>query len=150
MTDLFFETKLFNELHSTELYKLLQLRALVFVVEQQCIYQDIDDKDLKSIHILTFYKNNLVAYARCCPPGVSYSDASAIGRVVVHPEYRGKKWAYKLMQKSIDVCKKKHPEFTIHLSAQLYLKKFYESCGFKAISDVYDEDGIPHVKMTLI
>jgi ElaA protein len=149
MTDLFFETKLFNELNSSELYKLLQLRSMIFVVEQNCIYQDIDDKDLSSIHILVYYKNKLIGYARCCPPGLSYPEASSIGRVLIHPEYRSNKWAYVLMKKSIAICEKHFTNYKIYISAQLYLQKFYEKCGFEGISDVYKEDGIPHIKMAL-
>jgi len=149
MTDLFFEVKLFNELHVSELYAVLQLRAMVFVVEQNCVYQDLDDKDLKSIHVLTYHKNKLVAYARCCPPGISYSDACSIGRVVIDPSFRGNNWAYTLMQKTILICKKNYTGFKICISAQRYLQKFYEKCGFETISDVYDEDGIPHLKMEL-
>jgi ElaA protein len=149
MTDLFFEVKLFRELNSTELYKILQLRSQVFVVEQNCVYQDLDDKDLQSHHVICYYKNELVAYARCCPPNLSYKDASSIGRVVINPLHRGKKRAYALMNKCIDICRKKYQSQSIIISAQLYLKSFYEKCGFNIISDVYEEDGIPHIKMEL-
>ena len=149
MTDLFFESKLFNELHVTEIYQLLQLRSMVFVVEQNCIYQDIDDKDFKSLHVLAYHKNKLVGYARCCPPGISYPEAASIGRVLIHSNYRGNKWAYHLVDKSIAICKKNHTNKKIVISAQLYLQKFYEKCGFEVKSDVYDEDGIPHLKMEL-
>ena len=149
MTDLFFEIKLFRELNSSELYKILQLRSQVFVVEQNCIYQDLDDKDLHSLHVICYYRNEMIAYARCCPPDLSYENASSIGRVVMSTAYRGKKRAYALMNKCIETCRKKYPDKSVIISAQLYLQKFYENCGFQIISEVYDEDRIPHIKMEL-
>jgi ElaA protein len=149
MIDLFFEVKLFRELNSTELYKILQLRSQVFVVEQNCVYQDLDDKDLQSLHVICYHKNELVAYARCCPTNLSYKDASSIGRVVINSSHRGKKIAYSLMNKCIAICRKNYKSQSIIISAQLYLKNFYEKCGFITISDMYVEDGIPHIKMQL-
>lgn len=138
--------KRFNELSAAELYEALQLRSEVFVVEQNCVYLDVDGKDQIAIHIIGGFDGKTVAYARLFKPG-DYFDKASIGRVVVHPDFRDKKWGHLLMNEAIAAIKKYFGVSSIVISAQLYLKKFYESHGFEACSDVYDEDGIPHIRM---
>lgn len=140
--------KKFDELSSTELYSIMRLRNEVFVVEQNCVYQDADDKDEKCRHLCGWDGENLVAYTRIIPPGVSYNVAS-IGRVVTSPKYRNTGAGRKLMEESIN---KTFSEFNckeIKIGAQVYLTKFYQSLGFLQCSDEYLEDGIPHIEMIL-
>ena len=139
--------KKFDELTVLELYAILQLRNEVFIIEQNCIYPDLDDKDQAAHHLVCFENNKLVAYTRILAPGISYTDP-AIGRVVTAPGTRRSGLGKELMQRSIDSCKNLFGNTSVTLSAQLYLKKFYESLGLSAVSDVYLEDGIEHVKMT--
>ncbi len=144
--ELSFKIKRFNELSTTELYSVLQLRSEVFVVEQNCVYQDIDGKDEKAIHVLGYYKDELAAYSRLFSKGY-YFDESSIGRVVVSPKYRDKKFGHDLMRVSIEAIKEKFNEIKITISAQEYLKNFYESHGFIQTSEMYLEDDIPHIQM---
>ncbi|ANH83971.1 GNAT family acetyltransferase [Niabella ginsenosidivorans] len=141
--------KSFDELSTPELYSLLQLRSAVFVVEQNSIYQDVDGKDLKSYHLMGTDNGTVIAYTRLLPKGMSYADQS-VGRVVVAPSYRAYGLGFELMQRSIRASYELFGNDTIRISAQLYLKQFYESLGFRPVSDVYDEDGIPHIEMVKI
>lgn len=138
----------FHELTVDQLYKILQLRIAVFVVEQQCNFQDADDKDPKAWHICCWDEDNLAAYSRILPPGISYKEAS-IGRVLTAKNFRGKKIGKELMQRSIEAVYQLFGKTSIQIGAQLYLKKFYEEFGFKKNSEVYLEDNIPHIKMIL-
>lgn len=138
--------KSFEELSLHELYELLQLRAEVFVVEQDCVYQDIDGKDEKALHVLGYEDGNLVAYTRIFPPGIYFKEA-AIGRVVVKESSRKNKFGHEIMQTSIKAIEDTFKTKIIKLSAQTYLTKFYESHGFKQIGEGYLEDGIPHIAM---
>ena len=140
--------KPFNELTSHELYSVLQLRSEVFVVEQNCVYQDIDGKDLKSTHLMAWHNDNLVAYTRLVPAGVSFEEAS-IGRVITSPFYRGLGIGIELLEKSIEQILATYQTNTIRIGAQLYLKKFYEGFGFVAEGDEFLGDGIPHIEMVL-
>jgi len=140
--------KPFNELTTLELYAILQLRNEVFVVEQNCVYPDIDYKDLKSFHLMAFEGDVLVAYSRILPSGVSFEEAS-IGRVITKSSHRGKGIGITLLEKSIEACSATFGSLSIKIGAQLYLKKFYESFGFAQTSDVYLEDGIEHIDMLL-
>jgi ElaA protein len=140
--------KKFNELTTTELYAILQLRNEVFVVEQNCPYQDADDKDQKSLHFMGWDGETLAAYTRIIPQGISYTQAS-IGRVVTSPKYRGAGAGKLLMQLSIDNTLKQFNCSEIKIGAQVYLKKFYENLGFIQCSEPYLEDNIPHIKMLL-
>lgn len=142
------KAKAFNELNNYELYEILKLRAKVFVVEQNCVFQDMDDKDQKSLHILGFEDDVLVAYSRLVPSGVSYKEA-AIGRVVTDPVYRRNGAGKELMQVSIDKLNEEFGKQPIRIGAQCYLKAFYESFGFIVCSEEYLEDGIPHIEMIL-
>ena len=141
-----FKIKRFNELSTVELYSLLQLRSEVFVVEQNCVYQDVDGKDDNAIHVLGFLDNELASYSRIFDKGIYFEEAS-IGRVVVSPKHRDKKLGHDLMQVSIAAVKEHFKEHNITISAQEYLKKFYESHGFVQTSEMYLEDDIPHIQM---
>jgi ElaA protein len=139
-------TKTFQQLTTDELYAILQLRSEVFVVEQNCVYQDIDGKDQKALHVLGFKNNVLVAYTRLFKPGDYFENAS-IGRVVVSQNERQHKYGYEIMKASIEAILNYFNEMTIKISAQEYLVKFYTNLGFKTIGSSYLEDGIPHVAM---
>ena len=138
--------KTFDELTNHELYALLKLRSLVFVVEQNCVFQDMDDKDQQSLHLLGFEDGILAAYSRLLPAGLSYTEAS-IGRVVTDPAFRRKGAGKELMQASIDKLEEALGKQPIRIGAQLYLEAFYTSFGFHTNSEVYIEDGIPHIEM---
>ncbi|GAA4280243.1 GNAT family N-acetyltransferase [Gaetbulibacter aestuarii] len=138
--------KTFEELTKQELYDLLQLRSAVFVVEQDCVYQDLDGKDTKALHVLGFKNDKIVAYTRIFGPGVYFEQAS-IGRVIVAKNERRHDYGNQIMKASIEAIKERFNETTIKISAQCYLNKFYTNLGFKAFGDTYLEDGIPHVSM---
>ena len=138
--------KRFEALSIKELYDLLQLRAEVFIVEQNCVYQDIDGKDEKALHLIGEDKGEMVAYARLFKPN-DYFEQASIGRVVVKEHSRSKKLGHILMREAIQVIKTHFDQRKITISAQLYLKKFYESHGFVQTSDMYLEDDIPHIEM---
>ena len=140
--------KRFQELSTAELYDLLQLRSEVFVVEQNCVYQDIDGKDRKALHLIGEYDSKIVAYARLFKAG-DYFDEASIGRVVVGANCRDKKWGHELMTQAIRAVKAYFDTMKITISAQLYLQKFYESHGFLVTSETYLEDDIPHIQMKL-
>ncbi|KJD36707.1 GNAT family acetyltransferase [Tamlana sedimentorum] len=140
------QTKTFNQLSIQELYNILQLRSEVFVLEQDCVYQDIDYKDQKAIHILGFKNEKIVAYTRIFKPGDYFKNAS-IGRVVVAQNERKHKYGYDIMNASILAVNNYFNETEIKISAQCYLKKFYNSLGFKEIGEEYLEDDIPHIAM---
>lgn len=140
--------KKFDELSNRELYHILQLRNEVFIIEQNCPYQDMDNKDLKCHHLMGWMGERLVVYTRLVPAGVSYDEYMSIGRVVSSPSVRGTGLGKELMLKSIDTCYQVFGKAPIRIGAQLYLKKFYEGFGFEVTGDVYLEDGIEHVEMT--
>ena len=141
-----FTAKYFSELNTTELYEILQLRSEVFVVEQDCVYQDIDFKDQKSLHIIGYKKNKIVAYTRIFKPG-DYFDNASISRVLVVASERKYGFGHELMKASITAIKKHFKVTKITVSAQKYLKKFYETHLFTQIGEEYLEDGIPHIRM---
>ena len=141
-----FTIKRFNELSTHELYTVLQLRAEVFVVEQDCVYQDLDNKDLDAYHVLGVLDTKIVAYARIFKPG-DYFLESSIGRIVVKKEFRKFQYGYQLVQNSIQFIENNLQQNTILISAQSYLSKFYNSLGFTQVGEEYLEDGIPHIKM---
>ena len=140
------KVKKFKELTTQELYGLLQLRSEVFVVEQDCVYQDIDYKDQKALHIIGFKNDKIVAYTRVFKPG-DYFKYASIGRVVVAENERNFKYGYDIMEASIKAISTHYNESTIKISAQTYLTKFYNNLGFKQIGEEYLEDGIPHIAM---
>lgn len=140
-------SKKLDELSARELHKLLQFRVSVFVVEQNCPYQECDDKDLEAIHLFGQNRNGgIVACARILPPGVSYSEPS-VGRVAVHADYRMSGIGNEVMRKTIDFIEEFYNEKTIRISAQQYLKQFYSDLGFEQVSEMYLEDDIPHIEM---
>lgn len=140
--------KSFNNLAPAELYQIMRLRNEVFVVEQNCVFQDADNKDQGCMHFIGWVDTALVAYTRLSPPGYIYNEMS-VGRVVTSPAYRGKGIGYELMQQSIKQCRKIFGDGAIKIGAQYHLKKFYASFGFKQVSDIYLEDGIEHIYMLL-
>ncbi|HLG38108.1 MAG TPA: GNAT family N-acetyltransferase [Chitinophagaceae bacterium] len=138
--------KKFDDLTAHELYAILQLRSEVFVVEQNCAFQDMDNKDQSSYHLMGWEKSKLIAYTRLIPPGAAY-DFSSIGRVVTSSTARGTGIGKVLMEKSIGELERLFGKGAIKIGAQLYLKEFYHSFGFEQSSDIYDEDGIDHIEM---
>jgi len=136
----------FHELDAATLHAFLQLRAEVFVIEQQCIYQDVDGKDPRAHHVSAWDGEHLVAYARVLPPGVSFDEAS-IGRVVTSPRYRTIGAGRELVARSIEACEQVFGVQPIRIGAQSHLQRFYGSFGFVPCSDEYVEDGIPHIDM---
>jgi ElaA protein len=140
--------KNFDELTNSELYSILKERTLVFVVEQNCPYLEVDGKDPSSYHLFKEDNGVIVAYLRILPAGVSYEECS-IGRVLVKKEYRGQGLAYELVKKGLDFIHNELKETTVKIQAQEYLRTFYSSFGFQAISETYLEDNIPHIDMLL-
>ncbi|PCJ91871.1 MAG: GNAT family N-acetyltransferase [Flavobacteriaceae bacterium] len=140
------EVKPFNEFTTQELYAVLQLRAEVFVVEQDCVYQDIDGKDNNALHVIGTKDGQVVAYTRIFKAGDYFNQAS-IGRVVVKKEERQYGYGQEIVKASIKAIKTEFNENNIHLSAQVYLKRFYADLGFIEEGEEYLEDGIPHIGM---
>ena len=141
--------KTFDELSPKDIYSILQLRSEVFVVEQNCVYQDIDDKDQYALHILLKKDDYLIGYSRIFKAGDYFKEAS-IGRVLVKKQERNNRHGSHLMELSIKAIKDYFKENIVKISAQTYLKKFYNEQGFDSIGDEYLEDGIPHITMLLI
>jgi len=146
--ELTWKYKAFHELAPAELYAAMQLRNEVFVVEQNCVYQDADNKDQQSFHLMGWDADKLAAYCRILPPGLAFSTAS-IGRVISSPAYRKTGCGRRLMQHAIEKTINEFDCSIITIGAQLYLRKFYESLGFQQTSDTYLEDNIPHIEMQL-
>ncbi|WP_430411005.1 GNAT family N-acetyltransferase [Kordia sp.] len=141
--------KTFNEFTIDELYDVLQLRSEVFVVEQDCVYQDLDGKDKKALHVIgSDAAGKVVAYTRLFDAG-DYFDAASIGRVVVSEYARAFGYGHTIIKASIVAIDRHYNTKNIKISAQTYLKKFYESHGFSQIGEEYLEDGIPHIAMVI-
>jgi ElaA protein len=138
--------KSFEELSKLELYKILRLRAEVFIVEQDCVYQDVDDKDQKALHVILKKSEEIIGYTRLFWPGDYFEEAS-IGRVVISKKERDNNYGSELMKASILAISEKMKEKKIKISAQTYLKIFYNNLGFLESGKEYLEDGIPHVAM---
>lgn len=138
--------KAFDALTVGELYGLLRLRSGVFVVEQDCVYQDIDNLDQRAFHLMLMEHGELVAYARMFKPGELFENAS-IGRVVVAPEHRSKAYGKRIMEASMAWIREAFPKATIKISAQAHLISFYSDLGFRTVGEGYLEDGIPHIGM---
>ncbi|WP_368503688.1 GNAT family N-acetyltransferase [Alkalihalophilus sp. As8PL] len=138
--------KTFNDLTIDELYALLQLRVEVFVVEQNCPYKEIDNNDQVAVHLMGYQSGCLIAYSRLFKPGDYYDEAS-IGRVIVKKDFRTYGYGAQLIEQSIKQLEELAPHATIKIQAQHYLHQFYESFGFQRISEIYEEDGIPHIDM---
>ena len=137
----------FDELSVHDLHALLRLRQEVFVIEQNCLYADIDGLDPQCLHGLGCAADGtLAAYARVVPPGLKF-DEPAIGRVIVAPAWRGRSVGGVLMREAIAATQAAYPRAAIRISAQAHLQRFYAGLGFETVSAEYDEDGIPHVDM---
>jgi len=141
--------KTFDSLTPRELYAIMQLRNEVFSVEQNCVYQDADNKDFEAFHLMAWKQEKLVAYTRLLPPFIAFDDAS-IGRVVTSPAVRKTGLGRQLMESSIRAMEQLYGKIPIRIGAQLYLQKFYESMGFVRVGEPYLEDGIKHVEMLLM
>ena len=141
-----YQAKGFDELSTRELYDIMHLRQEVFVVEQDAAYLDADRKDFSAIHIFTYEGEQLLAYARLLPPGISYFEAS-IGRVVTAQSVRRMGWGRPLMNKCLTILEKEWGTSTCRISAQSYLVPFYAEYGFEICSEEYLEDGLPHFEM---
>ena len=141
-----FIVKTFSDLNTTELYEILQLRSEIFVVEQECVYQDIDFKDQNALHVFSRKNNKIITYTRIFKPGDYFKNAS-IGRVLVLASERKFGFGHGLMKASIATIKTYFNSDTITISAQKYLKKFYEAHYFTQVGEAYLEDGIPHIEM---
>jgi ElaA protein len=141
-----FRHKAFDALTPFELYEIIHLRNEVFVVEQNCVFQDADHKDQAAVHLMAWKNDQLAGYTRLLAPGIAYKEMS-IGRVVTSPKYRRNGTGRILMQESIRQCHERFGEGPIRIGAQLYLKNFYESFGFVQDGEGYLEDGIPHIYM---
>jgi ElaA protein len=140
------QIKYFENLSVHELYDIMKLRSEIFVVEQNCVYLDLDGKDKFALHLFGEFEGKIVAYSRLFKPGISFDNAS-IGRVVVDANFRDRKWGHDLMREAIAGIKSHFGESKITIGAQLYLKKYYESHGFAQSSEMYLEDDIPHIEM---
>ncbi len=142
------EVKRFDELNTTELYEILRARAEVFIVEQDCVYQDLDNKDLGAYHVTVREDGKIVAYLRVLDRGVSY-DTASVGRVITTEQGRGRGIGLILLKEGLKVAKKYFSADRITISAQCQARGFYEKAGFIAVSEPYLEDNIPHVRMVL-
>jgi|TARA_B100000035_G_scaffold282534_1_gene264162 ElaA protein len=138
----------FDSISKEELYDVLSLRQKVFIIEQDCFYEDLDYSDQDANHLLLYKDNKLIGYSRAFSPGIKY-DAASIGRIVIDLEYRGKGYGKSITQESIQFLNSNFPESDITISAQYRLIDFYEDQGFKREGSVYLEDDIEHIKMTL-
>lgn len=146
MENIIWELKAFECLSLNELYQIMRVRQKVFVIEQTCLYEDLDEKDQLAFHLMGWRAGKLVAYARLLPKGLSYKEAS-IGRVLTVQSERGLGTGKALMTKAMSNIEDLFDEKNIRISAQAYLEPFYEALGFKPVSDIYIEDGIAHLEM---
>jgi ElaA protein len=140
------KVKIYQDLEIDELYAIMALRAAVFVVEQNCVYQDLDYKDQKALHVMGWINDKLVAYTRLFGPG-DYFEQASIGRVIVSMDQRGHNYGHQIMSASINVITQHYKTDRIDISAQTYLEQFYTAHGFLPSGEEYLEDGIPHIKM---
>lgn len=138
-----------HEFDAMSLYEVIKLRINVFIIEQVCFYHELDDKDYYATHVMAYDSDKrLIGYLRILDPGISFDELS-IGRVVVAPEVRGDGFGCELMKKALDYIEEAHGKVPVRISAQAYLRNFYESLGFQTVSDIYLEDDIPHIEMLL-
>ncbi|GGX19840.1 GNAT family N-acetyltransferase [Aquimarina muelleri] len=144
--DIKFEVKRFDELSIAELYKILRLRAEIFVVEQDCVYQDMDNKDQKALHVIGNKNGEIITYTRIFDGG-DYFETSSIGRVLVAKKERKYGYGHDLIKQSISAIETYFKTKKIKISAQTHLQNFYKSHGFIKIGEEYLEDGIPHIVM---
>lgn len=144
--DLVFQWKRLDDLSTREMYTIIQAREAVFVVEQECAYQDVDGLDLDSWHLSVLKDGEVAAYARVVEPGLKYEEPS-IGRVLTLAKFRSLKIGYALVAEAIRFTEARYPGAGIRIGAQAHLQKFYGSLGFEPVGEIYDEDGIPHIDM---
>lgn len=142
--------KNFNELSTQQLYDVLKLRQNVFIIEQNCIYPDIDDSDNLGVHVLFYKDDNLAAYARIFAPNIKFDNACAIGRIIVAPAFRGTGLGKQLITESIEWCKTEFANSEIRIEAQALLLDYYQQFGFKPVSQIYPVDGIAHIQMAIL
>ena len=147
--ELYWQTAPFGDLSGEQLYSAMRLRQEIFVVEQNCIYSDLDGLDQSAIHILAWRGKELMAYLRCLEPGLSYAQSS-LGRIVVSPLARGMSLGRGLVQRGIDTNRRIWPNSGIRIAAQAYLEKFYVELGFAVDGAPFDEDGISHLHMNYV
>lgn len=140
--------KTFDKLNTQELYSILQLRNAVFIVDQNCPYDDIDGKDHLAHHLWCKHEERVIAYARIFAPGIIYKEV-CLGRICTGKPFRKQGLGKELMKRTLEQAEQLYPAQSIRISAQCYLKKFYEEFGFQVVSDVYLEDGIEHFQMLL-
>ena len=138
----------FDTISKEELYDVLSLRQRVFIIEQDCFYEDLDYSDQEANHLLLYKDKKLIGYSRVFPPGIKY-DAASIGRIVVDDKFRGMEYGKMITTESIEFIKNNFPKSDIFISAQFRLVHFYENLGFKIEGSVYLEDNIDHIKMVM-
>lgn len=140
-------TKSFEELTNKELYAIMQIRFNVFIIEQNCMAEDLDDYDQKALHLFGVDEGGkVVAYARIFGPGKKYDEA-AFGRVLTAKELRGQGAGKELMKRTLEVIEEHYGKVPVKISAQSYLLKFYSELGFEQVSEEYDDHGLPHIDM---
>lgn len=139
----------FHSIDRQDFYNILQLRERIFVVEQFCPYIDCDGKDATARHIYTKADNKIAAYSRLVDIGIVYENAASIGRIITHPDFRGKGYGHFLLVESIKKMEQHYGKVKVSIGAQCYLENFYKKYGFSKVGEMYTEDGIPHYKMDL-
>lgn len=149
MNNIRIEIKPFKELFIEELYQVLALRNRIFIVEQNCVYEDIDDSDHKADHLMFWDGDTLVAYARLFDYGIKYDNAACIGRVLVERGYRKFGFGHQLIKQAVRYINENYATQSIEIGAQEHLSAFYKSHGFRITSECYLEDGIPHIQMRI-
>jgi ElaA protein len=137
----------FGNLSLEQLYDIIALRERTFAHEQHCTATDFDGLDKQAMHLLGMQNNEIIAYARILPPGVYAKDTVSFGRLIITQQHRGKGLGKQMMQEVINYITAHYPNAPIKFSAQTYLQSFYEKFNFRAVGDVYDEGGIPHIRM---
>ncbi len=137
----------FNNLTLAQLYDVMVLREKTFAHEQRCTETDLDGLDKQAIHLLGMQSDEIIAYARILPPGVYAKDTVSFGRLIITQQHRGKGLGKQMMQEIINYISDHYPDMPVKFSAQTYLQSFYEKFNFRAVGDVYDEGGIPHILM---
>lgn len=140
----------FSEITSLQLYDILSLRQDVFIREQRCFYADMDYKDQQAQHLLGIMNNQLIAYARFLPKGVAYANEASMGRFVTLKAMRGYGLGKRMMKEILHYYEQHHSQTPLLIAAQCYLQSFYESCGFQAVSEPFDDEGILHIEMRFI
>ena len=146
MSKLKWQCLAFQTLTPSQLYEILQLRSEIFVVEQNCVYQDLDGLDEDAMHLVGNLDRQLACYARLIPPGVKY-DEPALGRIASQPSLRRRGYGRAVVARAIEICEDIWPAEGIRISAQARLENFYREFGFKTVTAPYLEDGMPHVEM---